>query len=792
MEVRFFGKESTQIDADSEQFDDLLDKTDEKDATVQAEEMKEDATKPYKPKVVDFLPHASSGGAIQDLLDHKQDSRNRHGIIWSDQENDPFLVVDTGNNKVEQLFIPISDYDGCQVSKVYTSNRIKANDWRLLVEHRNYDVSHDSRNKIKLTDKHDKYIKIEFVDRKTKDRFSISRVWLMGEGQYLYEEDKEITLDDINQCEHINEDLIHKYYNQQNKALSKEKYGYGHQRDALDKELRENPSDQMLWNKWMDVVTKYQTADRTMWPKLRKLRASLLRTDFEADERLKVAQLQQNVALKYVPERVDIIVERLKKDIELKEIAKKANQQYNDAKKDKSDDAQLIDELHEKWTQAKAKHQQIRSQFGTRLNELLTKEVQETRAFTEQSNKNQIIYNEWKESIEQHPRTISDIYNVQEYGEMVRWASSGNDSRQYKETQALWNTLAILFEESMAKRKQLIHKYHLFQLSGNYKFNPQFGKDTAIVWILFDCCDHKTERIELKMPGCQARRIIVSTADELIMEKPIYGDDDEKEIKWDNFTVIQQEILDGSVEERMQNMSLTCAIHLNQKHERYIKIGFAEFPSQQYVSQIAVDRVKFYIKSDGKDEKDDDEVEGGAQLDKYKLKLVESSDNIEDWSWTLEHIQRAYRLGNGVYMSEAAKRTPYLIFDCETRKVNTFEVQFQGQTSREFTSFTVSTSEEKEGKAWSTLFADEDIKDYALYQDSIKTIQINSNNQRYLKLSFVMKKDCPQFMMSHLKFYTIDPKEYAWDIDKDIKNLTRKINIVDATKCSKGLLPEHM
>eukprot|EP01083_Nonionella_stella_P156480 506830_1 len=791
MEVRFFGKESTQIDADSEQFDDLLDKTEEKDATVQAEEMKEDATKPYKPKVVDFLPHASSGGAIQDLLDHKQDSRNRHGIIWSDQENDPFLVVDTGNNKVEQLFIPISDYDGCQVSKVYTSNRIKANDWRLLVEHRNYDVSHDSRNKIKLTDKHDKYIKIEFVDRKTKDRFSISRVWLMGEGEYLYTEQKEITMDDINQCEHINEDLIHKYRNQQSKALHKVWYGYGHQRDALEKELHAHPTDQTIWNKWIDAVTKYETADRTMSPKIRELNALLSSTLFAADEILKVAKLEYDLALKYVPQRVHIKTERLKKDIELKQIAKKAKEQYEDAKENQADDAQLIDELYEKWTQAKAKHQNMFSQFQTQLTALLTKEVQESRAFTEESNKNEMIYNEWKESIEQHPRVISDQYNVREYGKMVGWASNGNKPSQYNETQALFNKLALLFEESMAQRKQLIHKYHLFQLSGHYSFNPQFGKDTEIVWILFYCGGHKTERIELKMPGCQAGRIIVSTADELMMEKPLYGDDDEKEIRWDNFSVVKQETLDGSVEERMQNMALACSVLLHQKHARYIKIGFAEFPSQQYVASITVDRVKFYIKSDEKDEKDDDELEGGAQLDKYKLKLVESSDDIDDWSWTLESIQRAYASGPDVYMSKDGKRTPYLLFDCETRKVDKFEVRFQGQSRRAFTSFTVSTAEQKDAKEWITLFADEDIKDFALYQGT-KTIEVNSNNQRYLKLSFIMKKDCPQFMMDHLKFYSIDPKEYVWDIDRGIKNLTRKIKIVDATQCCGGLIPENM
>eukprot|EP01083_Nonionella_stella_P071837 193214_1 len=794
MEVRFFGKESTQIDADSEQFDPLLDKIDDEETQLQVEEMKEDVTKPYKPKVVDFLPHASLGGSVQELLDYQQlSSRSRSQIIWRDKDNacDPFLVVDTGNNTVEQLFIPMSTYDGCEVCKVYTSNRIKANDWRLLVEHQN-DVTRgdDSQNKIKLNE-HDKYLKIEFVDRKTKDRFRIDRVWLMGAGAHLYQEEKQITMDDINKCEHINEDLIHKYQNQQTKTLNKEKYGYAHQRDALDKELRANPADQTLWNKWIDVVTKYQTADRTTYPKLHKLGALLSPTSFEADEIIKLSQLQYDVALKYVPQSVSIRTERFKKDIELKAIEKRAQERYEDAKKRQSDDPQLIDELHEKWTQTKTKHQQILSQYETQSTALFTKEVHESRAFTEQSNKNETIYSEWKESIEQHPRVISDKYNVQEYGAMVGWANTGNDRNQFNETQALWNKLAILFEESMATRKQLIHKYHLFQLSSNYSFNPQFGKDTEIVWILFDCSGHKTERIELKMPGCQAGRIIASTADALIMEKPINGDDDEREIRWDNFKVVKQEILDESVEERMQNMSLMCAIHLKQKHERYIKIGFAEFPSRQYVANIRVDQVKFYIQSDEKDEKDDDELEGGAQLDKYKLKLVESSDDIDDWSWTLESIQRAYASGPDVYMSKDGKRTPYLLFDCETRKVDKFEVRFQGQSRRAFTSFTVSTAEQKDAKEWITLFADEDIKDFALYQGT-KTIEVNSNNQRYLKLSFIMKKDCPQFMMDHLKFYTIDPKEYVWDIDRGIKNLTRKIKIVDATQCCGGLIPENM
>eukprot|EP01083_Nonionella_stella_P276821 940959_1 len=785
MEVRFFGKESVQIDAECEQFDDILDRIDD----TEAEEVKEDPTKPYKPKVVDFLPHVSVGGSMQELLDYKQDNRRRTGIIWNDQVNDPFLIVDTGNNKVEQLFIPVSTYDGCRVCKVYTSNRRKAADWRLLLEHQN-DVSHESQNKIQLNE-HDKYIKIEFVERIQKDRFSLSRVWLMGEGEYLYTEQKEITMDDINQCEHINEDLIHKYRNQQSKALHKVWYGYGHQRDALEKELHAHPTDQTIWNKWIDAVTKYETADRTMSPKIRELNALLSSTLFAADEILKVAKLEYDLALKYVPQRVHIKTERLKKDIELKQIAKKAKEQYEDAKENQADDAQLIDELYEKWTQAKAKHQNMFSQFQTQLTALLTKEVQESRAFTEESNKNEMIYNEWKESIEQHPRVISDQYNVREYGKMVGWASNGNKPSQYNETQALFNKLALLFEESMAQRKQLIHKYHLFQLSGHYSFNPQFGKDTEIVWILFDCSGHKTERIELKMPGCQAGRIIASTADALIMEKPINGDDDEREIRWDNFKVVKQEILDESVEERMQNMSLMCAIHLKQKHERYIKIGFAEFPSRQYVANIRVDQVKFYIQSDEKDEKDDDELEGGAQLEKYKLKLVESSDDIDEWSWTLENIQRAYKLGTDVYISKSGKRTPYLVFDCETRKVDQVEVQFTGG---QFASFIVTTAEEKDAQEseWITLFTEEDIKDFGLYQNSIKTIQMDSNNQRYLKFAFIMKKDSAQFLMNHLKFYTVDPQEYEWDIDRGIKNLTRKIKIVDATKCNGGLLPEHM
>ena len=62
------------------------------------------------------------------------------------------------------------------------------------------------------------------------------------------------------------------------------------------------------------------------------------------------------------------------------------------------------------------------------------------------------MYQTWKESIEQHPRTLSSAYNVTDYERMIIYA----EQNHAKEMQQLWGILADLLDKSLVEEKVFI------------------------------------------------------------------------------------------------------------------------------------------------------------------------------------------------------------------------------------------------------------------------------------------------------------------------------------------------
>ena len=75
---------------------------------------------------------------------------------------------------------------------------------------------------------------------------------------------------------------------------------------------------------------------------------------------------------------------------------------------------------------------------------------------------------------------------------------------------------------------------------------------------------------------------------------------------------------------------------------------------------------------------DEDAKEGGAQLEKYKLKLVKDNVVQENSSDT---IDKAYKLEtfSSYYATQLDEKRPYLIFDWESRLNHSLQYFVQGK-----------------------------------------------------------------------------------------------------------------
>eukprot|EP01083_Nonionella_stella_P144853 453004_1 len=733
--IQFFGRLSERIAIDDEQFETVI--TDRNNETDNA---------PYKPKIVDHTPN-QQGNPVENVLDPDQTK------FWFTQPNvgsgTPFLVIDHGHNAVEGILVKATAFVPFRTLRVLTANNIKSQSWQLLL------TDNEMQSKIIDGGTYDltkyeinRYLKLEF-DGIAMPMFALALVQLYGKGAFLDTMEKKVTLEDIKAMQWPDEDTIQKYADKL----------FAEQTKMATIGMMQGPMNQTaepLTDEWIKLKEASYSAWLVTW-KSTELNAYRQKTLFERDEMLKLSERHKNTGKEFVKNMIDFDIKSETERQELNQKEEKAKELWEN---DSSDQQQLL-------KQKKEFEEECKRQFTA-----LRMDLQQEMTFKAENKNNVMIYQQWKDAVLHHPMELSLEYNAQEY-ELAVGEAIDFDEKECKEC---LSKLADLFDESLRQRKQLLHKFLLYQLSKQYYYarEPRVY-NVSPVMIVFDVGSDlrgKIQRLEFKMEEkCTMKRIIVSTADELKEEKG--NDDDDTVSSWDHFRMIGELAVNNDGENVLDFDD--TKVMLNYKNKLYLKVEFAEFEKER---NFRLKRVKAYVK-DQTNAIDDDAKENGEQLSKYKLKMIRS--NCTDDDRGSNTIQNAYKINDKYYYTDAHLKTPFVIFDCEERKVDQVEMRFYSYHRGQFDTICISTSNDMNtDDSWSTMFEEKGC--FKSYCDDTKTIQLKRENQRYLKIAMVLTEESEEVRMEHLKFFTTDPSTYAWDIDQNVKNLASKMKIVTATK----------
>eukprot|EP01083_Nonionella_stella_P244870 851818_1 len=648
--IRFYGAFSEQIPKDSEQFDAILDSIHDEVETKEDD----DTCTQYAPKAVVTAPTATNTPVDAILNTNTPYIR----VMFSrDKVAEPYFVVDCGNNAIRKIIVSISSSNTCKICKISTGDKMKGKkkEWTLLFENNEMNLNAPSDTIFEFTNEtQQRYLKFEFLEYNRDIRYQsldVNKILLIGESKHLYHEEKAITMDDILRCEHVDEDLIHKFQNQENEKLRNIELRLANEECEFGEQFRKTEITDTKWNEWIEMGFKYETVRSQPHYKNVEYKALLQPTIFERDEMMKLAEIYKDITHKYTKLRVDVKrdtwqtmfnADRHHRVVE--EETQQARKEYQELSKLYSNEptntelqnsVNKLSKLREKETECRKEFDKQNAECRGNVHKLYPLEHQERQRIFEDT-LNETIYNQWKDSVEQNPLIISDKYNVTQYESMIRWAQSGKRA----EIRVLWTKLAALFQQSIKESKPLIHKYHVFQLSlfGREFLSRKFGlsgANTADIWVLFDCETIKLEYIQFQTESLVFfNKVLVSTSNELLMAKPKHGDEDEKEIKWNNFNVIAQreyklyndddkkELKDGITFEQSR-------IDVQGKNQRYLKLIFTDFLDPQYIPNIVIQSIKFYATSKQTDDEECTDVTEGIKVaDSAKCHQGRNADNL--------------------------------------------------------------------------------------------------------------------------------------------------------------------
>eukprot|EP01084_Bolivina_argentea_P121213 214824_1 len=541
--IKFYGKLSQQISDNDEQFDSILD--------IEQEEKKEDCNdlEPYQFKIIDHS--ATMSGKIENIW-----SNVSHEFWMSSVGLPPYIILDLGNNPVEEIWIKqfnvsamhswVPSYKQCKIS---TNHKI-SKEWELIIEDNEFEKTTTDPDgaKYNISGKIKKYLKLEFfigdsngmingVNAMMMAMFSLSSLRLFGNSPFLESLNKQITMDDIKNMKHVDQDLIHLY-----KKTEREKYEAAALTYAL---AANNPCLEKLSNEWMDAKIKEYNNQALIYYMSTELDAYQKTTEYEKKETLKIAKMQEQLAEQYVKEKLlQNDIDHFKKYIKMEQEHETAKELLDNTKdfEQKALFKKDVDNKFEILRNQNIYYYNKQSEFRIELNDKINA------LYTD--NRHENIYKLWKDAIENHPKEISNEYNVYEYTQCLKKYAKTQHKDEYKK---LLGKLADLFDESMEKKKELLHKFFVFQLSGNYweARTQSFGRPP--VTVLFDCGHEyrrKVNRLEFKISKpCNINKIVVSSAGELREEKMDSKDtdDDETHYDWNNFNFINELILDDKL-----------------------------------------------------------------------------------------------------------------------------------------------------------------------------------------------------------------------------------------------------
>eukprot|EP01084_Bolivina_argentea_P088949 160594_1 len=497
--VKFFGHESTQIPDDSEQFDPVLDidekKTDSNDdekTIADIEQKQKEIETRYKPIIIDHTP-SFPNYEVENIWTEGTN------LLWKPafSYDMPFLMIDLGNNNVDRIVVkPYHKYTPrqCAIHTGDTIPQVQMKFYRYADSRGRINnalcVEKDVRNKVhqgcifEVAGKHLKYVVLSFdgFDGTKKEEFTVSEVIIDGQSPFLKrDETKEITWEDMNGMDDnkIDQELVEKFRVQElnkqeiNELLNLSIMNEKRRIIVLNLRMRRrNAAVTKITDEWWDMKKAAIKIVSENFISNRKIEAKLTKTLFEEKQMLQICQLQKQIFDEYEPKLIKKMVER--EEFLL----------YNH-------------ESREKWWT------------------VLTERNEKLKAMQVDVSK-ESVYELWKESVEHHPLQISDKYNVMEYDAMFPYA----EVNKKEEMKLLWGKLADLMDESLAQKKQLLHKYHVFTLSQNYDKarSKYYGRPS--VYILFDANENKFDRVEFEiLKNSYFDTIKVYTADILQEQK---------------------------------------------------------------------------------------------------------------------------------------------------------------------------------------------------------------------------------------------------------------------------------
>eukprot|EP01084_Bolivina_argentea_P312136 540373_1 len=483
---RFFGKMSDIITANSLQFDSILDR--QYDANEEKYEEKKDDTIVveskgyYKPKVVNNTPAHSH--KEQDPIDNIWDDGYSYFFI----QIPGFIVIDLGNNEVDEIRLTSHFQFGCKKVEILTSDDYINNNWNLLYKN---DQHHIDDGKIyNISNKHNKYLKLEFDDKTRLDvgYYGFKQIELFGKSEFLKQRIT-TTIEDIKNMKIIDKDMVQKYIQKHDEEIRMKTTQNIYKHDN-DPDYNEKGFDE----KWIEKnMNSYMNNVREMCFKQEAL-AYIEPTIFEQEEMLKIMNMKCVICEEYALKIVQSQADDNKQEKECEDKLKETDEKRNAAKYGENVDQEMILLLTNEYNELLNKYRNKWDYFNKTKKVIEERDKKVASVYRDKSNEN--VYECWKESIEYNALVISNKYNISDYESMIKWANK-NKRMDMKQ---LWLKLINLFEQSLNEKKILLHKYFLFVVSGqSLDFEEIKAKKYKPIWILFDCGDRNIKRVEFKL-----------------------------------------------------------------------------------------------------------------------------------------------------------------------------------------------------------------------------------------------------------------------------------------------------
>eukprot|EP01084_Bolivina_argentea_P163317 284137_1 len=561
------------------------------------------------------------------------DSPWQSGVL-SDSTHSLYFIFDCGDYRVRKLVIYLKEPDKCKGCRIYSSDT--AMKWGEIGKISEMNKGFGAKEKIFKDAQQKKFLKIVFFGFE-KRQFAIRRIKFIGNG---LDEEYDMTLDQVLHSEvngNVNQELIAKYLKlitkQRNENLIE---GYA-QLQRIENDRDKGP----MSAEWMDQKRVVLLMPYTFIYNRKMAESKLKLTIYEETQAAKIAanefanaEMEVNKKLKKEFVKWKTIIEKRDKMIELETeyLTEFKNQNFDKGleKKEAFGNAQTYYESRLKNNGA---GEDVKK--ATKNADEIEEKQEINAADTIDANRNEKIFQAWCDSVDNNPLKLDSNYSVQQYLFVVQWAKT----HKTEEAEERYKKLANLLDEALAKQKQTMHKFHLFQLSEIYEWaRPEMVVQTKNrVWVLFDCGKRKINKIKLVFGyKGQAKQILVDTSD---VKEEKYSDEVER------FAAFQRlQIADCN---RKYNSQVE--ININEKNRQYLKLQFEDCDPP---GQVSIKNIKFYIKSTDAMELDEDD----NKTSKTELKNLTSHIKVFDHTKSdmfANNIQEIYSTRNDAWTNDA-------------------------------------------------------------------------------------------------------------------------------------------